>query len=309
MSDGIFGRRRPPRSRLRWYLTMTEPQLAPYTYALCPAAGEAVCFWRPSGLPELDCLSARFITHRYPMHRHDSYVIAVIEAGAESIHVRGVRWQARPGQIVLLHPDELHDGQAVAEGFGYRVFYPSPALLQRIAADAADTDDHPVPGFSPVVLDDPELAGALRAAHVASQHTADTMARDSALTVALAALLQRHASIAAMPVAGAEPSRIARVTAMMRDDPALSFPLEVLAAEAGLSRFHFLRVFKRATGQTPHAFLVNQRVNQAQAMLRAGNRPAEVAAACGFADQPHLNRAFRQIVGVTPGQYARAVCR
>jgi transcriptional regulator GlxA family with amidase domain len=96
---------------------------------------------------------------------------------------------------------------------------------------------------------------------------------------------------------------------MMRAQPERAFALDELAAEAGLSRFHFLRVFSKATGQTPHAFLINQRVNRAQALLRAGERAAEVAVACGFADQPHLTRVFRRIVGVTPGQYARAVCR
>ncbi|TVQ59439.1 MAG: AraC family transcriptional regulator, partial [Rhodobacteraceae bacterium] len=105
---------------------------------------------------------------------------------------------------------------------------------------------------------------------------------------------------------GAEPRRVARVAAMMRAEPERAFALEDLATAAGLSRFHFLRVFSKATGQTPHAFLVNQRVNRAQVLLRAGERPAEVAVACGFADQPHLTRIFRRIVGVTPGQYARA---
>jgi AraC-like DNA-binding protein len=288
-------------------MTDASPDLAPY--ALCPAGtDEAVCFWRPVGLPELDCLSAHFTTHRYPLHRHDSYVIAVIEAGAEALSARGVRWRAAPGQIVLLNPDELHDGQAAGPAFRYRVFYPSPGLLRAAATDLSDGADRPAPGFGPVIVDDPALARCLLAAHVASKDEPDALARDSALTSALAALLRRHADPRPLPRAGAEQRRIARVTAMMRAEPERPFALEDLAAAAGLSRFHFLRVFSKATGQTPHAFLVNQRVNRAQEMLRAGERPAEVAVACGFADQPHLTRLFRRIVGVTPGQYARAVC-
>ena len=259
-------------------------------------------------MPELDCLSAHFTTHRYPLHRHETYVIAVIEAGAEALTARGVRWRAVPGQIVLLNPDELHDGQAAGAGFRYRVFYPSPAMMRAAVADLADGADRPAPGFGPVIVDDPVLARGLLAAHVASKDEPDALARDSALTAALAALLSRHADLAPKPQAGAEPRRIARVTAMMRAEPERPFSLEDLAAAAGLSRFHFLRVFSKTTGQTPHAFLVNQRVNRAQSMLRAGERPAEVAVACGFADQPHLTRLFRRIVGVTPGQYARAVC-
>jgi hypothetical protein len=110
-------------------MTDLAPDLAAYAMRP-PDAGEAVCFWRPVGVPDLDCLSAHFITHRYPMHRHDAYVIAVIEAGAEALTARSVRWRALPGQIVLLNPDELHDGQAAGPAFRYRVFYPSEALLR-----------------------------------------------------------------------------------------------------------------------------------------------------------------------------------
>ena len=70
---------------------------------------------------------------------------------------------------------------------------------------------------------------------------------------------------------------------------------------------HFLRVFSKATGQTPHAYLVNLRVNLARELLATGTRPAEAAVAAGFSDQSHLTRVFKRIVGVTPGHYARAV--
>lgn len=285
---------------------MTEPSLAPEPYALCPLGpSESVCFWRPEGLSELDCLSALFTTHRYPSHRHEAYVVAVIEAGAEALHARGVRWRATPGQIVLLNPGELHDGQADGPAFRYRVFYPSEALMRAVAADLADGAD--APGFAKVLVDDPALAQRLLGAHVASLRAPDRLARDTALIGAMAALLHRHGG-APVPKAGSEPARVSRVMALMQATPEHPFALDDLATEAGLSRFHFLRVFRRATGQTPHAYLVNLRINRAQVLLRAGGRPAEVAIACGFADQPHLTRAFRRIVGVTPGQYARAAC-
>ena len=82
--------------------------------------------------------------------------------------------------------------------------------------------------------------------------------------------------------------------------------LAELATVAGLSRFELVRRFHAQNGVTPHAFQVNLRVEHARRLLAAGVAPAEVAAACGFADQPHLNRVFKRAVGVTPGRYARA---
>jgi transcriptional regulator GlxA family with amidase domain len=83
-------------------------------------------------------------------------------------------------------------------------------------------------------------------------------------------------------------------------------PLDELAAVAGLSRFELARRFAAQVGLPAHAYQTGLRVNRARAMLRAGRAPAEVAVACGFADQAHLTRTFRRIVGVPPGRYARA---
>jgi AraC-like DNA-binding protein len=80
-------------------------------------------------------------------------------------------------------------------------------------------------------------------------------------------------------------------------------------AAAGLSRFELVRRFREQNGVTPHAFQSNLRVDHARRLLAAGQAPAAVAAACGFADQPHLTRVFKRAVGVSPGLYARAVAR
>ncbi len=82
-----------------------------------------------------------------------------------------------------------------------------------------------------------------------------------------------------------------------------------LAAFAGLSRFELVRRFRAQTGLTPFAYRTNLRIAHARTMLARGEPPAEVALACGFADQAHLTRMFRRAVGVTPALYARAVRR
>jgi AraC-like DNA-binding protein len=78
---------------------------------------------------------------------------------------------------------------------------------------------------------------------------------------------------------------------------------------AGLSRFELIRRFRRQNGLTPHAFQRDLRIERARALLGEGVPGAAVAAACGFADQPHLTRVFKRMVGVAPGAYARAVGR
>lgn len=76
-----------------------------------------------------------------------------------------------------------------------------------------------------------------------------------------------------------------------------------MAQAAHVSPFHLSRLFKKAMGMTPHQYLTRTRVESARTLLASGSRSlAEVAGAVGFADQSHLTRHFRRVLGVTPGQ-------
>jgi helix-turn-helix protein/AraC-like protein len=75
----------------------------------------------------------------------------------------------------------------------------------------------------------------------------------------------------------------------------------------GPSRYQVLRSFRDEVGMPPHAWLAQLRVARARKLLETGQRPAEAAAAAGFADQAHLTRWFRRVVGVTPGVYRTGV--
>ncbi|MEM7627486.1 MAG: AraC family transcriptional regulator [Planctomycetota bacterium] len=86
--------------------------------------------------------------------------------------------------------------------------------------------------------------------------------------------------------------------------------LNDMAAFCFLSPFYFCRQFKHVTGVTPYQYLIRMRINRARQMFEqpVGGQPrqvAEVAYACGFSDQAHLNRHFKRLVGTTPGRYAR----
>jgi AraC-like DNA-binding protein len=72
-----------------------------------------------------------------------------------------------------------------------------------------------------------------------------------------------------------------------------------------MSPFALLRAFRDETGMPPHAYLNQLRVRLARRLLDSGLPPADVAARAGFADQPHLNRLFKRVVGVPPGAYQR----
>jgi AraC family transcriptional regulator len=90
------------------------------------------------------------------------------------------------------------------------------------------------------------------------------------------------------------------VHAKMGDD----LSLDEMAQSIGLSTAHFGRMFRKSTGETPHQFVLRQRVERAKAMLRVPDaRVLDVAVACGFTTQQHFAQVFRDVCGVSPTQY------
>ena len=267
---------------------------------------EIARYWQHGAVRGVDLLRARFVTHRYGRHAHETYTFGLIEDGVEEFDYGGALLRAGPGGVALLNPDMVHTGQAATPaGWAYRVLYPEVSVVTGVAAELGW--QRGTPWFPETVLYDPATAALLRRAHQAAEH-GDQLASSSLLTASLTRLLRAHA--ASPPAASREPaSRAPASVRAVRDllperlDDAPS--LAELAALTGLSQFALLRAFRRETGMPPHAYLNQLRVRRARLLLDRGLAPADVAAETGFADQAHLTRHFKRVVGVPPAAYQR----
>lgn len=264
---------------------------------------EARYFTAPTGAVE--CLSATFHSYRYAPHAHDTFVIGALARGTGGIFVRGRQHEARAGDLTLYNPHDVHDGSPRRDGFSYRVSYPSVRLLREIASEGLGFDPESTPDFAAPIVHDPAGAALFLDAHRRWEAGCSALEAEEALIRAYAYCLSRHAGIR-FPTAGGEAGPVAKVMALLSDGFAEKLTLDDLVRAAGLPRQRLIRAFRRATGFTPHAFLVNRRVDAAKDMLRRGNDPLSVAMATGFSDQAHLNRIFKARVGVTPGVFRAA---
>jgi AraC-like DNA-binding protein len=263
-------------------------------------------YWQHGAVRGVDLLRARFITHRYGRHAHETYTFGLIEAGVEEFDYGGSLLRAGPGGVALLNPDVVHTGQAATPaGWTYRVLYPEVAVVTSIAEELGW--QRGTPWFPETVLYDPATAAQLRRAHQAAEH-GDPLASSSLLTAALSRLLRAHAAphpaTAGVPVSRA-PASVRAVRELLPERLADAPSLAELAALTGLSQFALLRAFRRETGMPPHAYLNQLRVRRARRLLDDGLAPADVAAQTGFADQAHLTRHFKRVMGVPPAAYQR----
>lgn len=253
--------------------------------------------------PPLDLLTASFRRHVYAPHGHDEYTIGVCVGGSEIIDYRGGHIRTGPGTIVVLEPGEMHTGGPgnPTDGYAYRALYAEPSLL-------ADGTLGGLPHFREPLIDDPALARALRTAHTRVSACPDPLEAESVLPWVLTALARRHSTARPLPdrVAGAD--AIARTVRDRLADELTDPPsLALLATDLGLSRYQLLRAFRTTMGIPPYAWLAQHRVTKARVLLESGLRPAEVATLVGFADQAHLTRWFRRVLGVTPAAYRNSV--
>lgn len=249
----------------------------------------------------VELFRARLRGSPFSRHRHDVYAIGVTEEGVQAFGYRGTVEHSLPGQVYVLHPDELHDGRAEGPGlFGYRQIYVTP---DRIASALPAITGRPAPlPFAPPVIDDPALARVVRTAF---SRAAEPLALD-ALVLRLAQGLLRFSAIGP----GATLRGRVDLAAVERGRDFLGSRLTIVQSSevetvTGLDRYQFARQFHAAYGTSPYRYSLMRRLDVARAWIRNGRPLADAATEAGFADQAHFTRTFKAAFGMTPGRYAK----
>lgn len=145
-----------------------------------------------------------------------------------------------------------------------------------------------------------------------ADHPTQQLFMDSLATGLTVHLLRTYAAQGSPAERGERPriAAIRRALDWVADNPNRAVRLEELAQAAGLSRFHFGRLFKAEVGVTPTVYVERSRIERAKGMIRTAELPiAHIAQVLGFADQAHFTRRFRVHVGQTPAAYAREHAR
>ena len=249
----------------------------------------------------IELFSAWFAGEAYRKHRHDTYAIGVTDSGVQVFDYRGSVHASRPGQVVVLYPDEAHDGRAgTGEGFGYRIVYVDPSRLGE-AVRALRGRASSLPFVREPVSTSPGLS---RAVDAAFRDPPDSLAGDTVI------LDLAHGLLAGEP-AGADPaiSRRVDVRAVERARQFLDaektrvVQSRELESVTGLTRYDLERQFRLLFGTSPYRYLLMRRLELARELIHRGHRLVDLALEAGFADQPHFTRTFTAAFGLTPARY------
>ena len=250
--------------------------------------------------PGFERCEAFFAGHAFDPHRHDSYAIAITLGGLQAFGYRGAEQHSLPGQAVVLHPDEKHDGHAGGEaGFRYRILYIAPRLIR----DALGKTQ-PLPFVPEAVCDDPRLIAALRLALDDFAEPLEDLQVNQIVLELAEALVALDPSLPARPLPSADLPAIERARALLEENLDVILRSEDLEAASGLDRYSLARQFRAVLGTSPYRYRVMRRVDRARQMIEAGQTLSDAALASGFADQSHMTRHFKKAYGLPPGRWA-----
>ncbi len=255
-------------------------------------------------LPGIERMEASFFGNMFTPHRHDTYALGITLQGIQTFNYRGSSRVSQPGNVIVLHPDELHDGGAgTDDGLRYRMLYLEPAVLRRgLGSDMAS-----LPFVTNPVISDPKLAATLASVLSHLDQNVDPLLLDQFISD-IAEGLARHANGPVKPSGLLAIDRMERARQYLEahfDRPVQSRELEDVT---GLDRYRLIRQFRACFATTPYRYLMMRRLQKARVLIAQNHPLVDIAGDTGFADQSHLNRHFKRAFGVTPGRWAELTC-
>lgn len=238
---------------------------------------------------------------------HANFSVAAVTDGlfryrgsdGEAVLARGALLLGNAGASFQCRHDHSRGDRCVA-------FHFSGDFLERVASA--------IPGLrrvsfnTPRLTPQPVLERLFAEAEIARDEQEHGETQGIALRFAGAALTLTAGETQPKPPTGADERRAAAAQQLIDADPARPVDLEMMAAEANTSPFHFLRVFRQVVGQTPHQYVLQARLRRAAVRLRrSDDQIIMIALDAGFNDLSTFNRRFKRVMGETPGQFRARV--
>ncbi len=260
--------------------------------------------WKLKELGGLEVQKATY-THSFTPHFHEEYSISIFVKGSQKKSYKGSTHIICEGQICVINPGEVHFATPVdREGWTYRVLYANAILLRDIFTQiVGKKQDYPV--FSNPVIDDRELFNTILNLHlILEKPEFSLLEKESVFVEAMEKLILKYANVQTQnKISKPSGKHINKVKEYLDQNYGEEISLELLSELTQLSPYYLLRLFKKEVGATPHLYLTQRRINKAKEFLTLGEPLSDVAYKTGFVDQSHFTNRFKNIVGMTPGQY------
>ncbi len=244
------------------------------------------------------------VMQSFPNHFHEHYVIGFIERGSRCLRCNGQTYRTAPGDLLLFNPGDNHACESMdGQPLDYRCVNIGPDVMSAAAREIAGLSAPPV--FVQPVVFHCDLIADLRELNGMILRGESGVRKEERFYFLLEQLLRDYAKAGLAAPEDTRRDEIRAVCSYLETHLEEPVSLDALGRVANLSKYHLLRAFTKETGITPYSYLETLRIDRAKALLKGGASPVSVAQQAGFSDQSHFSKAFKQFIGLTPGQYRR----
>lgn len=266
---------------------------------------EAVTFYRDERLPFLEAKRCHADDFSYHKHFHEEFSIGLIDEGTTNAWCDGAMLRVEAGRVISFPPLMLHACHPDAGNWQYKMLFIKPEWFQGLERRELDQL------YIPYLLGEGKndvcrtLIDLTMGTIVGNKEPLEV---ETALIELIQAFVSQEDNVLQHAYTGKEdPKYVKLMKDYIQEHFTEHIRLEELEKEAGISKFHLLRLFKKGNHLPPHAYQNLLRINHAKIELAKQRPIADIAAEVGFYDQSHFTRMFTRIVGATPRKYAVSI--
>jgi len=241
--------------------------------------------------------NVKLSNNEFNKHYHDTYTIGLTYSGVIKLHYMKKSIESYKYSIRVNNPSDVHGGEA--KQWSHSNFYPTVELISNLYEDIYD--EKKVPFFENFIINDKVLFFKLHNFFNSYFKEEDTLVIESNLIDAASYLITNHTISTKKYKNIYDDKKIIKETYnFINDSIEMNFSLDILASNVNLSKYHFLRIFKKQFGLTPYDFILNERVNRASSLIQKGLSISEASYTVGFTDQSHFSKNCKKFFNHTP---------
>lgn len=232
-------------------------------------------------------------------HSHDTYTIGVTHEGMFKYINSNKSYYCYKSSTKISNPGELHLGQS--QKWDYTNFYPSCELLTCIYEQIFF--EKQLPFFLNHIIKDYKLYSLLCELFKSIYRKNEPIIIETNLISSISYLIKNYTNYTKDYEKIEDKKDIYKLSyEYINDNLLYNISLDELAKNVGLSKYHFLRVFKNEFGTTPYTYITNQKLKKASLDIIEGNTLINTSNTYGFSDQSHFIKTFKKVYGYTPSK-------
>jgi AraC-like DNA-binding protein len=266
------------------------------------ALDDTVFFKKSPLLPYAELRQANGSSACYHTHSHDEFSFGVIDMGRANYQNLNQHNDIVKGDTVTINPGDAHSCNPAQGEWSYRMLFLDAAYVGQQQREIFKGDTWDFLPFEENYLRNPHSFQLFEMLFNSLLSEHDLLAGECLILDFIQHAFAPHHEIHPDMIR-ADITRVSRVKDMIMDSLEQNISLDEFSLDVGLSRYHLVRSFKDAFGQSPHAFQLDQRIKKAKLMLQTGRSLIDTASDLGFADQSHFQRHFKKRMAVTPKHY------